>query len=339
MKPKKIERLRKRKEVLDLITEKARQYSELVELASFSESTLKRVLEELEKLGLIENEGHYWRRRGYKYPKEYTPEEYNAAVGHTQDLLPGFDALLEINTQALLEEREKFFQDHFNLVTPHDQITRARQERLFLSKLVEQHLQIGYPKIYDNLAEFRRLNVETEKLNKRELAKFFKKFKQKLIGPDRFFLMNWKKKEPNSRLKKLLRIPEQKMFRENIPYTLGPFETEEELAEVTKFLIAPQIRIREVDNDCMFNIMYPLDEKANLKRKVNYFILGPVQIKASNVKAINVFSKTLDSMAEVYGELAKQLYSLKFQVRHQPLDGHCDLCPNIIIKEQPPKNE
>ena len=303
--PKKIERIHRRKKILDLIKEKPRQYGDLVKLTSFSESTLKRILDELQKLGDIEKKGSRWVWCRYIYPKEYSPYEYNVAIGHAKDLLPGFLALLELNSEKPSE-----------LATPHGQITRYRQECYFLSKFAEQHLKTGYPDIHDNLVKFKTLKAKIAELKACDIARFTEKFRHKYLGSDHIISYYQKKKEPKSWFQKL--FPEWKTVIDNIPYAFGPFDTKE-LAEAMKFLDADRTGLMKLER----------------KKVVSWLIVGPLILKASNE---NVFIDANRSMVEIYGELAKQIHILKLQAQRQGLDGDCDLCrQKVVIKKEAPE--
>ena len=307
--------------IINTIRKKPSEWKDLRKLG-IPEKTLQRYIREYlgdKGVDLVEKKGRFWVWRGYEYPKEYTPEEYTAAIGHAQDLLPGFDALLEYPppssknlehqyltpTQAQikrLRETAVFVQDILN----------GHKQRFILSKYVEQHLK-WYPEIHNHLVKFRNLSNKLAKTKQRNLQ-FLKKFEGAVLGPNRMFV-DWEKRTPESWLRKL--FPEWDAVKEDIPYLLGPF-SKQELKEATKQIASHNGFVE--------------------KDKV-WFIKGPIFLKvpSGTKRSLTAFVETGDLMIRAYGELAKQIHELKIKVRRQPLDGHCDLCPSIIIREEPPK--
>lgn len=157
MKQKKQERLSKRKKVLDFIHEMPRQTKELENLVNFSRSTLKRILKELEVLGVIEKRKKYWRWYGYKYPKKLTPHQHTILYKHSKSLMPGLEPLLDTNPTDLLEYRKQ----------PLSKDQNEQLEKYRLSEYVEEHLRTEYPDVYKALVDFRYLFYKTNRLKKR----------------------------------------------------------------------------------------------------------------------------------------------------------------------------
>ena len=316
MKPKKQERLNKRKMLLDFIKEKPRQYSELVsefvKPTSFSESTLKRIREELVILGVIERKHDCWTWCGYKKPWKGTVVMYNVFLNHAKDLIPGFQALAEDYPMGRYQTT-----DDKKYVSP--------EQAESLKEFAESHLKTApsYQPIYRNLLEFRRLKSKHNELYTERVEKMMRALRGKILTPDRFQILEPKKKPSNSWFKKL--FPETVHVKRNIPYALGPFDTKKEIFDV--------LGVHKIVPTCL--------SQAGTQRK--WYVLGPLAVGVGShktLKKLDDFIQTKEEMINVSGDLKRDIHMLKLQIEHgQPLDedSYCKICTNIIIKEEASK--
>ena len=288
------------KTVVHALMEGKKTYSELLKLG-VPEKTLTRVLKDiLEFIGLAKKADGYW--IWYAYDKPYNSFTYEIALKHSRELLLGFAALLEANPKNLLHYREGKYQAKSDATfgEPRDRGTSYR-----LSEFLEEHLQTDYPQIHKNLVNFRKLSAKLEKLKECEEIQFLKKLQGKNLGADRMMMLGWEKEPTESWFQKLSSRMGLFKDKREIPYMLGPFETKEEITSL--FVSHGHI----------------------LQRDEKWYVLGPAHL---TFKGFNDFRKTQETTTEVYGELSKKLGILKRQIENgQPLDGHCKLCPSIII--------
>jgi hypothetical protein len=168
------------KPVIDALRKGAKTWSELKELKpEISDSTLEKVLKEhLQYWELAkEIDGQwYW----YEYSRVFSSEqEYKIAVEHSRVLLSVFDDIVSISFDSQIP----------------------------LFRAVVEHLETGYPQIYEKLVKF--LNLMNEK-NEELLRKYSQEIKNLQMGYVDYeyhpfqllqFLFCWKPKPENLEMK------------------------------------------------------------------------------------------------------------------------------------------
>lgn len=303
MNPKKIERIGKRRKLLDFIKEKPRKRSELiskfVKPKSFSESTFKRITTELELLGDIEKKNGYWIWCGYKKPWTGNLVLLDFAVKHAKNLLPGFLALIADPPQS----RYHFTGD--NHISPE------------LKKFAESHLKTApsYQSTYNNLIEYRRLESKFDELYTEEIEKMLQGLRGKILTPNRLKITSG-----NNFLKQVFGSQTRKR---GISYALGPFDTKEEISDV--------LGVYKIIST---GLLFQTDKTKK------WYLLRPIAVDVDShktLKKLDDFIQTKEEMINVYGDLTREIHMLKLRIDHgQPLDedSHCEICPNIIIKEE-----
>lgn len=332
--------------IINALKEKDLYTRDLVALG-ISKRTVIRILEDyLQKWGLVEKnhkrgERWVWFERSKKQPWKGTPLLLNIAKDHTHDLLPGLTALLDDDSENFLKERNEIFEKPIPPIPFDDDYEVIRRNQLFLSKFAEQHLKTGYPQIYDVLIDFRQLNREiankTEEAKKRANIEFMKKFGAFKKKPDDVELLEGNQKKNVREL-----IKERPEWGRSwgkdtggLPYVLGPFHTQKELQEIFKHLnltFPTPIISTKYHPPYISRIIHYVSGKEN-GTIAHYFVPGPVEAKISKEDEEKLNEQRI-LVKEKYGELAKQISVLKLQAKNQPLDGQCDICPNIVIKEQ-----
>ena len=164
------EKLAKRKKVINLLKIRKRKHKELVEESGIGERTIDRILAELDALGLVKKEEEkgkrkpfgYW--RWYIYIKKYTPKEYDVAIKHSKELMLGFQPFLETNPNPLLSYRSRPHPQSLETSPIRNDLIKLRIESYRLSVYAEEHLQTGYPEVYQNLIDFRQLFLKVQQM-------------------------------------------------------------------------------------------------------------------------------------------------------------------------------
>lgn len=173
--------------IINTIRKNPSEWKDLHKLG-IPEKTLQRYIREYlgEKgVNLVKKKGRFWVWCGYEYPKKHSPEEHDIAIKHAKDLLPGLQPLLETDPGPLLSFRLQPYPQslkklkrpymHFeptvvaiDVPTKDDIIKlKLKLEKYNLSVYIEEHLRTGYPEIYQNLINFRRLFPKVQEMRQR----------------------------------------------------------------------------------------------------------------------------------------------------------------------------
>lgn len=293
------------KKVVHALMKSKKTYSELLELG-IPEKTLSRVLKDiLEFIGLAKKENGYW--TWYTYLTEYNASELPFIVKHSKQLLPGLEALLAYRPQGRYQ------------ITTSDYVSPEEIDQL--KKYADSHLKtaIAYQPIYANLVKFKNLKSKLEKISTEGIDKMLRGLSGKIVTPDPFMLRTRKKEPSQSWLRKLFPEWNVRTFKEDIPYLLGPFKTEEEILDL--------LGVSEVNHNGVFQTN---------KRK-EWFVIGPVNLvlnSQKDLKTLDEFIQTKNLMMNVYQEFAGQIMTLIMRVEaDQPLQGKCGGCPSFKISE------
>lgn len=165
---KRLERLIRRKKVINILRKKRIRHNDLVRESEIPETTVERILKELKILDLADQDREdgivYW--AWYEYATVFSSEEqFKRAIDHSRKLLPGLEVILR--TQEGKGEKED-------------------TER----ECVEQHLSSGYPKISTKLNKLRKQETELGELKKgkiKELLDGLQSSEDIEIGPYVYF--------------------------------------------------------------------------------------------------------------------------------------------------------
>lgn len=312
MDPSESKRLTKRKKVIDLIRNQSQRHSEILEKTGIPESTVNRILKELKSLGLIrriKKEVHdYWVWIDHETLWQGSHQTYDIAIGHAKDLLPGFQNLL---TYGIFFENAT---NHYWYDIPEPSIPFKKLS--ILSKCAENHLK-AYPTIYNALTSYRSFSDKYKDAEGTAAGKLVNMLRDFYVINNRWLTWHWERM-----------CPIKDLITEGVPYVLGPL-SKDDVKRLTKM----QRGINFQKNN------FPLiTSHAGIKLLRNdlWFIKGPVQGRFDQ-KEFEELLQTYVSMKEVYEELTSRISVLKLRVQHQPLEGRCELCPNIIIKEEAPQ--
>ena len=323
--------------IIRALKEKDRYTKDLVALGVPKEITIRILRDYLQVWDLVEKnheqgerwvwfehaKGHYWKG---------TSLTYNIAIRHTQDLLPGLDGLVDMNWDKFLTDRNELFQNTVELFSSDNDKMAKYKKQLFFSKYVEQHFQSCYPKIHDSLTEFRtlgrKIGERQEELEKEVFESFKKKYEALWIITENFFIEGREKTCNRDWLREEFKKHGRNL--NNVPYLIGPFQTFQEFNEATK-------NLRESCGDLGVTHLHGRIDflrqivNRNFENIDQYFIVGPVKVKIpDNDDRANVL---IERQWKKFGEFVEQLFILKHILKNQPLDGKCDLCPQIIIKD------
>ena len=302
--------LASRRRVIDLLKKKCFKTEDLSEEAEVPIRTLWRILGELKTLGLVYKKGVYWTWCRYKKPWKGNVVMYDIAIKHAKDLLPGFLALIADPPQS-----RRFPVD--NHISPE------------LKEFAESHLKTApsYQSTYINLIEYRRLESKFDELYTEEIEKMLQGLRGKILTPNRLKITSG-----NNFLNQELDgfFFGSQTRKRDIPYALGPFDTKEEISDV--------LGVYKIIST---GLLFQTDKTKK------WYLLRPIAVDVDShktLKKLDDFIQTKEEMINVYGDLTRQIHMLKLRIDHgQPLDedSHCEICPNIIIKEEdtPQKNQ
>ena len=315
MRPSESERLTKRRKIIDLIRSQPQKYGEISKKTDIPGATVARILKELKSLGLVKKvhtkKGIYWTWCRDTKPWQGNLVLLDSAVNHAQKLIPGFLALAEDYPQGRYQTT-----DDKKYVSP--------EQAEGLKEFAESHLKTApsYQHIYKNLLEFRRLKSKFAELYTERVEKMMRALRGKILTPDRFQILESKKKPSTSWFRKL--FPEVDYVKRDIPYVLGPFETRE---DIIKLLGVPLLKHKGF---------------FQLHQTKKWYFCGPIELGANSesMKKFDEFIQTKEEKIIVQANLTRQIWILKLQIEHgQPLDkdSHCKICTNIIIKEEDSK--
>lgn len=294
------------KPVIDALREGKKTWTELRKL-DVPEKTLNRILKEhLEFWGLAFKEGEYW--TWYEYSRVFNSrQELDLFVYHSRKLLPALYNMLKAPAEDVFFDirpprPEQMAKDVGKQIM--EEVIRETKNKEY----IEQHLRTGYPRIFAQLQRLRELRDRLQEVQQNKVNELLQKLQGKVRTPDRFMLMDWKKKEPRSWLRKLL--PEYDLVKRNIRLMYGPFDTQKEVKEILD------------EADAQNPVMTTDDGK--------YYILGPIFVRDPKMK---IFDETMDKIAETWQGFAGEIIRLAMKVENNtPLEGKCEGCPEVRIK-------
>jgi len=172
----------------------------------------------------------------------------------------------------------------------------------------EQHLRTGYPKIFAQLQKLREQRDKLQEVQQNKANELLQKLQGKVRTPDQFMLMDLKKKEPTSWLRKL--FPEYDLVKRKIRLMYGPFDTQEEVEEILDEADAQNPIVTTDDGKC--------------------YILGPIFVRDPKMKT---FDETMEKIIETWQGFAGDIVRLIMKVENNtPLEGKCEGCPEVRIK-------
>jgi len=294
------------KPVIEALREGKKTWTELRKL-DVPEKTLSRILKEcLEYWGLVVKEGEYW--TWYEHSRIFNSrQELDLFADHSKKLLPKLYNMLKAPAEDIFIDirpprAEQMAKDVGKQTM--EQFVRETKNKEY----IEQHLRTGYPRIFAQLQRLRELRDKLQEVQQNKANELLQKLQGKVRTPDQFMLMDWKKKEPRSWLRKL--FPEYDLMKRNIRLMYGPFDTQKEVKEILD------------EADAQNQIMTTDDGK--------YYILGPIFVRDPKMK---IFDETMDKITETWQGFANDIIKLAMKVENNtPLEGKCEGCPEVRIK-------
>jgi len=314
--PSESDRLTKRKKVIDLIRDQPQRYGEISEKTGIAESTVNRILKELKKLGLVKKrDKKYWVWSEYENRWKGSPICYKAHVDHSINLIPGLEEFFNRVIPKFcvpwhLSDKDTNKIEKRNTTSSFSKMTNYEKLSI-LVECAESHLK-AYPTIDKKIIFLKSLGEKFDEAdsNTQEILK-------KVGG--HVYLINDKTFEFPAGLN----VTKQSLIEEGVPYILFPYLVGKHDESLIK---SHNGYVRDV-NCFPQSIRYK-------KGSLIVGIKGPIEGNFDK-KTFEEIIKDVDSVEEIYWELAKQICQLILQIRqHQPLKGHCEQCPNIEIKSE-----
>lgn len=294
------------KKVIDALREGKKTWSQLENLG-VPEKTLHRILKDhLEYWELALKEGEYW--TWYEHSRVFNSrQELDLFADHSRKLLPALYNMLKAPAEDIFIDirppRPEQMAKDVDKQTMEQFIRETKNK-----EYTEQHLRRGYPRIFAQLQRLRELGDKLQEVQQNKANELLQKLQGKVITPDRFMFMDWKKKEPRSWLRKL--FPEFDLVKRNVRLLYGPFDTQKEVEEILD------------EADAQNPIMTTDDGKC--------YILGPIFVRDPKMK---IFDETMDKIAETWQGFAGEIIRLAMKVENNtPLEGKCEGCPEVRIK-------
>ena len=291
----------------------------LSEKADVPIRTLWRILDELKKLGLVnQKDKKYWVWSEYENRWKGSPQEYKVYMNHAKALIPGFKELLNTFPDFWFPVYYTYLQfkpmnkngETSNTMFSYQKLSPSEQLSI-LSERAESHLK-AYPEIHENLRICKSLKEKYKKadIKTQELLN--------IVGGAVIPI------EEVHDLSSNFNVSKKRLIEEGIPYILGIWG---KLPEI--FLLKRSRRFKSRESQLITG------HKGYVRFVEPYEhhivgVKGPIKGNF-DTEVFEEIIKSIPFVKEAAGELAKQICDLIFQIHQQPLRGTCKWCPNLKI--------